>query len=186
MVGVTEHEQACAWVKQYFDGNEDAGMELGAYIQDILRRRFRALGMPAQEINDLVQDCVVTVFADLHRFDPAKGSLESWLSGFARNAARTWWRSIYNAQAQVLDYDSVPLADRLIEPEVCVSGDLEEALTCLNPIDQELLHMRFGLGHSFDEIAVSANLTPANARKRVSRAVETLRNHPGLRQYFSF
>jgi len=185
MVGVSEHDQAVVWVKQYFDGNADARAQLGAYIQDILQRRFRAMGLPVQEISDLVQDCVVAVLADLDRFDPAKGSLESWLSGFARNAARGWWRSVYNAQATVLDYDSVPLADRVVEPEASVSGDLEEALACLNPIDQELLYMRFALGNSFDEIAESADMTAVNARKRVSRAVESLRNHPGLRQYFN-
>lgn len=186
MVGVIEHDQAVAWISRYREGDREIGAELGLYIQQVLARRFRAMGVPNQEISDLVQDCVTSVFADLERFDTSKGSLDAWLSGFARNTARSWWRSVYSAQADVVDYDSVPLADRAIMPAAHESGDLEDALSCLNPIDQELLHMRFAMGLSFDEIAEAANISSMNARKRVSRAVEALRQHPGLRKYFQF
>lgn len=186
MVGIHDSDQASAWVKQYCDGDVAAGTSLGAYIRDVLARRFRGMGMPPQDIPDLVQDCTVAVLQEISRFDPEKGSFEGWITGFARNTARAWWRAMYSAKATLVDYDSVPLVeDRRNEPELSASGDLEEALSVLNPIDQELLQMRFGSGMSFDEIADSANITSANARKRVSRAVETLRRQPALRQYFN-
>lgn len=49
-------------------------------------------------------------------------------------------------------------------------------------IDRELVTMRFSLEMSFDDIAKAANITPVNARKRVSRAVERLRRDPVVRE----
>jgi DNA-directed RNA polymerase specialized sigma24 family protein len=72
------------------------------------------------------------------------------------------------------------------ELDLSGSGAVEEAIGLLNPIDQELLQMRFGFGYSFDEIAEMADMTSVNARKRVSRAVESLRRHPGLRRELGF
>ncbi len=126
------------------------------------------------------------VFDSLGEFDPSRGSIDAWLTGFARNVARTWWRGAYSRRSSETPLESVPEA---VEPEpvdLSASGVLEAALEDLSDLDKELLQLRFGHGYSFEEAASAVGLTPVNARKRVSRAMEALRRNRELRQELGF
>lgn len=183
---VKETAQPALWVEQFTKGDKNAGENLGRHIQEVLRKRFAFLGLSAQDAEDLVQECSALVFDGIASFDPRRGTLDAWLSGYARNVARSWWRGAYSKKKNESPFDTY--TEVAVEDDVSLanSGALETAIGELNPIDQELLQMRFGFGYSFDEIAEMANLTPVNARKRVSRAVESLRRNPGLREELGF
>jgi len=181
-----ENVQPTRWATQFANGDRSVGDQLGDHVRAVLRRRFLSIGLAAQDAEDLVQECVTLVFNGIHDFDSDKGSLDAWLAGYARNVARSWWRGAYSRRQAESTLDSVPECAQPDIPYLDGSGSLESALGELHPIDQELLHMRFGFGYSFDEIAQMADLTPVNARKRVSRAVESLRRNASLRNEMGF
>ena len=185
-IEASESTQPAIWAKQFLEGDRTVGDKLGAHITQTLRRRFHSMGMSQQDTEDLVQECAALVFDGISGFDQSKGSIDAWLSGYARNVARSWWRGAYSKRKLEATLDTVSeIADKS-DFNLSGSGALESALGALHPVDQELLQMRFGFGYSFDEIAVMSDLTPVNARKRVSRAVEVLRRHPELRSELHF
>ena len=186
MTGLHEHVQPALWAEQFANGDRSVGDQLAGHVRNILRRRFLALGMSVQDTEDLVQDCVTLVFDAIKEFDATKGSLDAWLSGYARNVARSYWRGAYSRNQSEHPLDLAPDPLDPMSSDLAGSGALEVALNDLSSVDQELLIMRFNFGYSFDEIAEMADLTPVNARKRVSRAVEVLRKNPLLRAELGF
>lgn len=74
-----------------------------------------------------------------------------------------------------------------LEPNLSHSPALiEDAISEFDLAAQELLHMRFGLGYSFEKIGEVTGLDPDSSRARVSAAVETLRRHPSIRESLGF
>ncbi|MBS1714024.1 MAG: RNA polymerase sigma factor [Armatimonadetes bacterium] len=174
------------WAVQFANGDRREEERLAVHVREFLRRRFLSLGLAAQDAEDLLQDCVALVFDTIDEFDVHRGNLDAWLSGYAKNVVRSWWRGSYSRKRrETVLCDGIETPDSS-EPILAGSPALETALSDLSLIDQELLHMRFAFGYSFDEIARMSDLTPINARKRVSRAVETLRRNPGLREELGF
>lgn len=186
MTGLQEHVQPARWAEQFAGGDKTVGDQLAEHVRAVLRKRFLALGMSYQDTEDLVQDSVTLIFDAITEFDASKGTLDAWLSGYARNVARSWWRGAYSRRQAETPLESAPESGSELMSSLRGSGTLEAALGDLHPVDQELLLMRFGFGYSFDEIASMSDLSPVNARKRVSRAVEILRRNPALRSELGF
>lgn len=184
--GAEENIQASVWAEQFSRGERTNEDRLADHIRRVLKRRLLSQGLNPQDAEDLVQDCATLVFEAMKDFDSRKGTLDSWLSGYARNVARSWWRASYSRRQSESQLDMEMEVGAETTDTVDDGGVLQAALSELNLIDQELLQMRFLFGYSFDEIATMANLTPINARKRVSRAVEVLRKNPLLRSELGF
>lgn len=169
------------WVRQTGEGDERGTEQLAAYLRQILVRRFNQLGLNVDESEELAQECLIDILQNLAKFDSERSALGTWVSGFARTAVRSWRRKEYGKRTAEFAYESAPEIavhdNNLSEVENSVSNSLRK----LNFIDQELLHMRFSLGLSFEEIAEKTTMTSANARKRLSRAVDRLRKDPEIR-----
>lgn len=169
-------------IREYLEGDAQAGESLAEQVRAILYRRFRRLAASSAVIDELVQDCMLQVFARLSEYTATKGLFESWVGGFAvnclrahrRREARSRTANLPVEELHELSYDMSKLED---EREL-----LSTALDTLELIDRELLHMRFSLGMSSDEIAASSDLNAPQVRKRISRAVERLRRHPAVGQ----
>ncbi len=54
---------------------------------------------------------------------------------------------------------------------------LDEAVNCLSEKDRQAIMLRFYEGHSLREVGVSLGISEEAAKKRVTRAVEKMRNH---------
>ena len=52
-----------------------------------------ALGIGPEDAKDLAQESLLSAHRNLHRFDPAKGSFEGWMSVILVRRARSWQRS---------------------------------------------------------------------------------------------
>jgi RNA polymerase sigma factor (sigma-70 family) len=157
-----------------------SGNQLANEVRQMARRKFLMMGIPSQDLDDLVQETVAAVIATADGYDESKGSVSSWVSGFTRNIARAWWRTHAHRRIVEAPLSSVEShadeEDRFDSPAA-----LDDALRGLSPLDQELLQLRFAYGYSFEEIEQMTDLTSVAARKRVSRAIEQLRNHAALR-----
>jgi len=178
---VTDPATATAWAVRVREGDVDKQQALTEYLRDILHRRFIQLGLESEVAIELTQECLFDVVANLARFDDSRSSIVTWVSGFARTSLKSWRRRDYVKRTYELPIDeSVEfvgddgLSDVDCAVRTCLGG--------LNPIDQELLLMRFSHGLSFEEIAAKTDLNEANCRKRVSRAIDRLRRDPSLRE----
>lgn len=169
-------------IREYLEGDAQAGESLAEQVRMILYRRFRRLATSSSVIDELVQDCMLQVFARLNEYTATKGLFESWVGGFAvnclrahrRREARSRTANLPVEELHELSYDMSKLED---ERELLTS-----AIDSLELLDRELLHMRYSLGMSSDEIAASSDLNAPQVRKRISRAVERLRRHPAVGQ----
>ncbi len=166
-------------LEKTISGDELAREALAIEIRDAVRLKLKVLGLPQVDIDDLAQDCTIEIMRRIDVFDSNRGSLEAWMSGFAKNAFRMWARA--NAirkteyQAELSDEPGYEIFQSS-EPRAA----LATALETIQIVDRELLYMRFTLGLSSDEIAKNTQMNSAQIRKRISRAVEKLRTHPSV------
>ncbi|MBS1704921.1 MAG: sigma-70 family RNA polymerase sigma factor [Armatimonadetes bacterium] len=170
------------WARQTSEGDHRNAENLANYLRSLLVKRFGQLGLNAEESQELAQECLIDVLQNLAKFDSERSAIATWVSGFARTSIRSWRRREYGRRTSEITYDVAPevaVPDSTIER---MENSFGSSLLKLNVIDRELLHMRFNLGLSFDEIAERANMTSVNARKRLSRAVDRLRRDPELRE----
>ncbi len=161
-------------------GDADAGNTLAEKLRSQLLVRFACAGISPTDVEDLVQNCVMDVLGSLERFDESRATIETWTAGIARNNLRNHYRKKSIQSRFEISSESAQDLSAIDSEMIDTSAAIGEAVSSLSLIDQELLRMRFSMGLSFTEIAEASNLTEANARKRVSRAVEQLRRKPEI------
>ena len=157
-----------------------------AHFAPVYRFIARRVGTALAE--DLAAEAFATAYRRRASYEPARGSLRSWLYGIAANVVRGHWRE----EQQLLELDArlAPggrpasggvFADAADERVVAASlaPRIAGALAALNPEQREvlLLHAWAGLGH--EEIAAALGIAPGTARSRLSRARAALRAHLG-------
>ena len=150
----------------------------------------------ASEADDLVQDVFLFVFRKACLFDPAMGSVRSWLIQV------TWHRAIDRRRylAARHFYTSVELEEDLLEWDGgqglsrFYGESMEGALgrETLRRIDESLsedqrrvIRLYFFEGHTVAEIATMLGQTPGNVRNHYYRALEKMRREifpPHLRK----
>lgn len=167
-------------VQSYLGGNRKAGEALARELRVALMRRIRRHVACHSVAEELVQSTMLKIFMRLADFDSEKGVFESWIGGFAANALRAHYRS--ESRSRMVTVPVEALAEVSQPPTVFEDNRslLSSALRSLDLLDQELLHMRFTLGLSSDEIAEECGMNAPQVRKRISRAVEKLRQHPSI------
>jgi RNA polymerase sigma factor (sigma-70 family) len=103
------------------------------------------------------------------------------MTGFALNSARAYNRGSRRIRTEVaLEDVAEPSTD-----DVAVTGTrsgLAAALDKLSGEDQQVLGFKFGLGLTSEEIGERLGMTGTQVRKRVSRALERLRQQPAIRE----
>jgi RNA polymerase sigma-70 factor (ECF subfamily) len=173
---------AAQLVGKYQRGEGDAGDRLAVYVLSLLKRRLRRLSATEAEVEEVAQECMLSIFQRLDEYDGALGSFEGWVGGFAQNCWRSYVRATTRARKNHVSIDDVSETPYEIGGSVDQRDHLMTAMESLEIIDRELLHMRYSLGMSSEEIAVSSNMNPPQVRKRISRAVERLRRHPATQE----
>lgn len=151
-------------------------------LYSLFDRRLARYGVPPEERQDLAQDCVLLIVNRLQEFDPSKGEIEAWANGFAKILVRRWHQQ--KTTQRLREVGAEETAEMPVTFPFRIEADvLTQALRNLGLIDRELLHMRFVLQMTSEEIAANTDMNAAQVRKRISRAVERLRTDPGIRNY---
>lgn len=89
---LAEPEQQ-AVIRGLRDGCRTAWAALyNGYSTDLWRFVGRLLGGQSSDIADVVQETFLTAAREARQFDPARGSLWSWLAGIAHHRAAALWR----------------------------------------------------------------------------------------------
>src|SRR5688572_19395932 len=178
-------------------GSTEAWHELyDAFAEGVWRCVARRVGPHAAEVADIVQETFLAAARSARTFDPARGSLWSWLSGIARRQAALHFRRkqtrreaaggavgnalrgvpSVNGPSHLLDW----LDGRAAEPAellaaVETAAIVRQVLADL-PLDYEtLLVGKYMDGLSLEELAEAEDVTPSAASSKLARARHAFR-----------
>jgi RNA polymerase sigma factor (sigma-70 family) len=133
---------------------------------------------------DLTAETFACALEGLDRFDPERGSAVNWLFGIARHRlVRPLPRGRADGGARDrLGMSRIELDDDALERIVALAESqstaalLADALEALPPDQRAALDARVLEEQEYADIATSSGAAEATIRKRVSRALDTLRN----------
>jgi len=151
-------------------------------LTQLARARLLQFGVTPQDVEDLTQDLVLSLMRQLPTFELSRGSVENWVTGFAKMSARAWARQNNRRMVREIPLEFAPPSTLSHTSDRTVGAAIHVALEKLPEIDRELVRMRFIDGLSSKQIADATGLTDVAIRKRLSRAIERIRHDGGLRE----
>jgi len=144
-----------------FDEHKDA----------VYRFAWRMCGSaPAAE--DITQNVFVDLLRHPDRFDPARGTLRTFLFGVARNLALKHWR----AEHRFEPIDDDTMVAEPIDPDRGAVGDIVgRAVRALPPLQCEVVILVEYEGLTLAEVARAVDADVGTIKSRLHRARENLR-----------
>ena len=162
-------------------GDAEAAAELlRSYLP--LIRSLVALNVPAVDLEDVLQDCLVAVLLSLANLRDAK-AYKSWLIGVTLKVIAKYHRSQRVRRQWVVhgvEVDNSPASDCSPEQRVEISR-LGILLGAMEPELREVLLSRQADGLPMREVARDAGISLATVKRRLTRAreaLEALRDDP--------
>lgn len=141
------------------------------HVRTILAYVTRRIGV--SDAGDVVAEVFATALVHRRRFDPGRGDAQAWLIGIARHKlADATRRGVVEAQMCRRLGIRLPV-EEVIEPDV---DDGAELLKRLAPDQRRAVEARVLGDQSYAEIARRESVSEQVVRKRVSRALATLRS----------
>lgn len=166
-------------VERAQQGDSEAIEELYARYLDRMRRYLtRALG-DRHEAEDLAHRVFIRLIAALPSLDRGAPALESWLFRIARNMVIDHVRSLRSEPR-----DPAALVDRIERfgpalppplPELLSASAFDELLTCVTPLQRQVLALRYQLDFPFARIATALGSTEVAVRKAHHQGLQALR-----------
>ena len=148
------------------------------YAPDVCRFAAMMAGTPA-DADDLAQEALLRAVRGLATYDPARGSLESWLWRIVVNAARDSARRRQRGLDLLMRIGLfAPREVESVEDTALTrlsNADLRAELRLMNYRDRTLLALRYGAGLSTDEVGAAVGLNADSAGKAIRRALARLR-----------
>jgi RNA polymerase sigma-70 factor (ECF subfamily) len=160
----------------------EAGLSEGDFIhlyQGHLDRVFNYVRyrLGPGEAEDVTADIFVRAWARRREYDPHRGTPGTWLWAIARNMVTDRLRR-HRPQYVELSAD---LAGRHNPPvEIEKEEEWQQVrgvMVQLPAVDQEIIALRFGAGHTNRTIAELTGLSEANVAQRLRRALRKMRTH---------
>jgi RNA polymerase sigma-70 factor (ECF subfamily) len=130
----------------------------------------------SEEAEDVTADIFVRAWSRRESYDSRKGTPSTWLWAIARNLVTDRLRRRRLIQVELsanLSSNDEPFS------EISQQEEWEQvwaAISRLPPVDQEIIALRFGAGHTNRSIATMVGLSEANVSQRLRRALHKVRN----------
>ena len=142
-------------------------------------RYFRYRGADADTADDLASSVFEKALANLRRYDPRKGQIQTWLFAIAHNLAINHWKAGQAHPLTSLDDLDLPVQDEH-QPEqaLMLVQDKEQILRALQSLDSrsvEIIALKFGGGLTNRQIAGLVHLSESNVGVILFRALLKLR-----------
>ena len=163
-------------------GSQDALAELyDRYASLAYGIALRVLGDPGRA-EDAVQEAFLNVWNRAAAFDPARGSLRSWLLTAVRNRSIDYLRGRGAHERQEQELQPVAATVALNDPWHEVSLKLErdavrEAMTSLPPEQRQALELAYFGGSSQHEIANLTRVPLGTVKGRIRLALEKVSSY---------
>ena len=120
------------------EGSRDAWARLyDGYSLEVWRYVSRLLGPNAAAVADVVQESFLAAAGSAKRFDPARGTLWSWLTGIAHHWVTAYWRQETRGAAvrKILESQTAEISQWLESTEpfdaLCEQRELAELVRCV-------------------------------------------------------
>ncbi len=146
----------------------------------VFRLAYLILG-DSDAAEDVAQETFVRAMKALNRFDPER-PLRPWLLSIVRNTSRNWWRSLGRRWAAwnrlVQETGSEKPSGGQVEGQVERqerSRQVWQAVKDLNPVDEEVIYLRYFMELSVAETAQSLGIAEGTVKSRLHRALGRLR-----------
>jgi RNA polymerase sigma factor (sigma-70 family) len=166
-------EQRALWMERAQAGDREAYRSLledvSSELRAFLRRRIRE----QQDVEDVVQEVLLTVHRARHSYDPAR-AFEPWLYAIARNAAVDSFRRTRRR----LRWERLADDEETIEGSTETAGGelaIEKALASLPPAQREALEMVKLEGLTVEQAAARTGVSAGALRVRIHRGYRALR-----------
>jgi RNA polymerase sigma-70 factor, ECF subfamily len=165
-------------VRQARDGDIDAWETLIVANQEAVFRLAYLLLGHAGDAEDIAQDTFIRAYRYLNSFDAAR-ALRPWLLSIAANLARNRRRSLgryFHQLQRAARMNPEPVSD--VEYDAARRAEAQalwRAVQRLEPVDQEIIYLRFFLELSVEETAESLNIAAGTVKSRLHRALGRLR-----------
>jgi len=158
-------------IHQAKQGNHHAFIILMGEQKEKLRRIAGYYLKNAADIEDVVQDTIVSAYCSLHKLRSAE-SFDGWLSRIAVNRALT----CLQRQKRVVLTDepkTMEAVDSIADYEV--SMDLEDAISKLNPHLQQLIYLKYVRDLTQQQIASLLDLPLGTVKTSLRKGLKQLR-----------
>lgn len=131
-----------------------------------------------RDADDVCQEVMLKVLYGLKNFE-GKSKFKTWLYSITYNECTTQYRKDRRKRrlADALAQEPVEEASEEYAPKSEEQGGLDRWLVHVNPIDREILVLRFVAELEFQEIADIMNMGLSATKMRYKRALERLRSN---------
>ena len=127
---------------------------------------------------DVAQEVFVRWWADPGAYDPARGSLLTWLKASTRRRAIDWLRHevAVHRREEAVGRSSVDLQEGVANAVVgrAMSQDLSQALAQLRPAQREAVSLAFLHDLSYRKVAMELNIPEGTAKARIRKGLRLL------------
>lgn len=149
------------------------------YFDAIYRFIYKRLGGNEAESGDLCQQTFIKAMANIQRYEDRGLSFSSWLYRIAQNEVNMFFRKQQgNYTVEIEERTFSGMLEEAGIPNYMSQETQEILVRLMNEMEQEhldLIELRFFQELSFKEIADMYNITEANAKMRVYRILEKLK-----------
>ncbi|MCC6803067.1 MAG: sigma-70 family RNA polymerase sigma factor [Anaerolineae bacterium] len=160
--------------------NDQAGYDaLYDQFAAAVYRLCYSLLLNREDAEDVTQESFVYAFRNLHRFNPQRASLKTWLFTIAICRCRNMYR---RSRAPLTDFSQLLhlIGSKADAPEAMFAHQtaqdaVEQALRRLSPRLRESIVLRYGHGLTYREMAEIMGCPQKTAESRVRLAHEALR-----------
>ena len=166
-----ELESLESLLKRYQAADPDGFEQFFRRTQKILYNFLLSRLRSQEEAEEVLQESYLKLHHNIARFDPSQSAL-GWTFQIARNVMIDRIRKNKIRTTSKLEDHAATIDPR---QQLEARKTLEELVKDLPAADQALFEQKFLQDWDYDEIAKSANTSPANARQKVSRLLKRIR-----------
>lgn len=176
MLGEHQHQTVADGLRR---GDRQAWAALyDAYCEDVWRYVARLIGPQSADVADVVQETFLAAARSARRYDPARGSLWSWLSGIAHYQVTAAWRASRRANRVVELADAGKLCfggdDGEVIDELLQRAETSDAVRCVLaqlPADYAtLLIAKYLDDHTIEALARDFGCSGEAIKSKLARA----------------
>lgn len=160
-------------IKQSLNGNQKAMRTLFDFLTPSINYTCKRYLSDPEEINDAVQETMISVFSKLKTFNPEKGNLEAWVYRISTNNALQIIRS--NKRHPTESIDNVEVEDINFEFDQQLNAN--EVIELINQLEGNyklVFNLFYIEGYSHKEIAKLIDVKESTSRMFYFRAKKKL------------
>ena len=167
------------WIARVVERDESALASLYETMADRVCGLALRITRNVQTAEEVVEDTFWQIWRQAPRFDPARGNASTWMLTMTRSRALDALRRVDQAASDAEAGERE--ADLADGPEALLASSeagkqLDEALSCLEPLPRQLVALAFYRGLSHEEIATHMGLPLGTVKSHIRRALVRLRD----------